>query len=118
MIGDAAMIGRQPGDAREPDPFPLQRDDDVVVGKGAISERGDAVLPAFILLHRYGAASVMFQREGNVGARHGEAADDIEAGGIFRPSRAQELAAGRHLPEKLLDTNPGAGGNRRRAFRL
>ena len=51
----------------------------------------------------------MFERKADFGARHGEAADDIEAGGIFGARAAQELAACGHLGEKLLDPDACAG---------
>src|SRR4051812_34304103 len=60
----------------------------------------------------------MVEREADVAPRHGQALHDIEAGAIFGPWRAQELAPGGHLVEQAFDPNSRAGWKRRRTFAL
>ena len=108
VIGDAAVEGRQAGDAAEPCIAPHIIDGDAVRGEIAIGEGGDPGGPVLARRDAQHAPPVMVEAEGDVRARHGEALHDIEAGGIFAADRTEELAACRHLREQIRDAHPRA----------
>ena len=60
------------------------------------------------------SAAVVVEGESDVGASHRQPLHRIEAGRIFAPRAAQELAPRRHFLEQLLDSHAGPGGKRRR----
>ncbi len=114
VIGHPAVPGRQARDAGQPhhpvgrvafefdgDRIVLQlmRDDPRHAGRQLLTglQIEDGAL---------GSIADGLERESNIGPRHREAADHVEAGGIFAAGRAQELAARGHLGEQLLDPHP------------
>ena len=105
LVGHAAIEGRQadhPGqvqpvaNAVDPQPVPLQ----IVAQQSCDTRRSVAGL------QRQDAAPVMIKGEGHVGPRHRQPPYRIEAGGIFRAGRAEELAPRRYLVEQPLDPHP------------
>ena len=116
MIGNPAIVGRQPRETRQPHNavwrIALKRDLDRVVLQLARDDLGHA--RAQCLVHLRGerlaglAFSTVLQGEGDIGTRHGEAADDIEACDVFAARCAQEFAARWYLGEDLLDPHTRA----------
>ena len=114
VIGDTAVEG---GDARHPAQhviLTLEIDADAVGGEVAVGQRRNAFGPRHPLLHAQYAAPVMLDREAEIGPRHRQPLHHVEAGGIFRPGRSQELAPRGHLLEQPFDPNPGTGRKRSR----
>ena len=113
VIGDPAIEGRQPRDAGQPrdragaEP-PLRLDRHALVGQFAGDQLGDPPGQALAPLDRQGTAPVVFQHEAHVGPRHGQAADDVEAGGIFGAGGTEELAAGRDAGKQVRHADAGA----------
>ena len=67
-------------------------------------------------LKRQHAAAVVVEREADIAPRHRQPLHRIEAGGIFRPRAAHELAPCRDLVEQALDADSGSGWKRGRTF--
>src|SRR3546814_20698060 len=109
MIGDAAIVGRQPGDARKREIAAREIDGDAVVGKlppeqgrdpdGALLPRLDGDLPS-ALVHK---------GEARVRPGHGEPAHDTDACAKPRPFGATELAPGWHRRAPILNSHTRAG---------
>ena len=116
VIGDTAIIGWQAGDAGQVNFFPLQIDADAVGAQIAAGQRGHPFGAGFPALDGYCLASLMFQREPDIGPRHRQSPDDIGAGGIFASGGAEKFAACRYLAEQLFDAHLGSWRNRGRPF--
>jgi hypothetical protein len=115
MVGDAAIVGRQADHAAQMHVGAVDIDADAVRREIALRERGDArqlVLPA---LHVEHASPVMFDDEADVGPRHREPFDDVDARSIFAPRAAQKFAPRRNAREQILDDDTRAVAQRRRA---
>src|SRR3546814_2458969 len=54
----------------------------------------------------------MVEAEADIRTRHGEPLHHVDRGAVFRPCRAEELAARRHPREQLLDGDSRAGRER------
>src|SRR5206468_373153 len=67
-------------------------------------------------LERQDAPAVMVEREPDIASGHRQSLHRVEAGRIFGPWAAQELAAGWHLVEQALDADSRAGRERGRPF--
>ena len=96
MIGDAAVEGRQASHTVQPRGAARDIDNDAVLDQFARDDPRHPPGRVVAALHRQHPAAVMVEREAHVGARHGEAAHDFEAGGIFGPRTAQEFAPRGH----------------------
>ena len=114
VIGDAAVEGRQTRDPAEPRRTALIVDRQAVRRQLAGRQRRDPRRAVLAWLNAQRAPPVMLQGEADIGPRHGEPLHHVEAGGIFAPLRAQELAPRRDLAEQLLDGDPRAGRQRGR----
>ena len=114
VVGDAAVEGRQAGDAAQSGGAAGIIDGEAVLRELAVGQRRDPGRAVLAGLDRQGAAAVMLEGEADVRPRHGEPLHDIEAGAIFAALGAQELAPGGNPGEQLLDGDAGAGRQRRR----
>ena len=103
MVGDATIVGGQADNAAQPRLAAFHIDADAVRRQLALGERGDPRQPILSALHVEDAAPVMFDDEGDVGARHREPLHDVEAGGIFAARTAQEFAPCRNPRKQILD---------------
>ncbi len=117
VVGDAAVEGGKAGDAAQAGRAAGIIDREAVFGQVAVGQGGDARRPVVAGLDGKRAAAVMVEGEADVGPRHGEPLHHVEAGGIFGPLGAQELAAGGDLAEQILDRDAGAGRQRGRPLR-
>ena len=117
MVRHAAVEGRQPGDPAQPDPLADEIDPHPIVDQPAIGQRRDAVGERLAAGHAERAPPVMLDREADIGPRHREPLDHVEARGEFAARRAQELAPRGYALEEALDPHARSGRNRRRSFR-
>jgi hypothetical protein len=84
----------------------LEVDGDAIIGERAVDDLRDPRRQPFPVLQPENAPLAVIESEADVGPRHRQAPDHIEAGGILAARRAQELAARRDLGEQVLDPNP------------
>ena len=112
VIGHAPVESRQAGNACQPRRPARHIDGNAIFGQFARNDAGDAGRQFLPRLDGKGAAAVMVQREAHLRPGHGQAADNIQAGGIFGPRRTQELAPRRYLAEQVLHPDAGAGRKR------
>ena len=108
VIGDAPVEGGQASHTGQPHGAAFKIHNHAIVGQFARDDAGHALGGGFVRLHRQHAAPVMFQCEPDLWPGHGEAADDVEAGGIFGTGAAQEFAPDGHVGEQSLDLDAGA----------
>ena len=116
VIGHPAIEGRQPGHPGQPGRAALQIDQHAILGQFTRDNACHALRQTFARLRGQGPASVMLQRKAQFGPGHGQTADDVEAGSIFGPRTAQELAPRRHLFKQPFHPHPGARRQRGGAF--
>ena len=104
VVGDAAVEGRQAGDAAQPHALRARNRPPTLLSASSRSvsaaTRAGRSSPARSVER---PPAVMLEREADLRPRHRQPLHDIEAGGIFAARRAQELAPRRHLGEQLLD---------------
>ena len=102
MIGDAAVEGRQAGDAAEPHALALHNPPRRCSrARSRLVSAATRAGPVLAGRHGERPPAVMLEREADIGPRHGEPLHDIDAGGIFAALGAQELAPRRHLREQI-----------------
>ena len=87
---------------------------DAVFDQRAIGQRRDPPGRPSLALNAQRPAPVMLEREGDIGPRHRQAANDIEAGGIFAARASAGTCAAPAPSRTALDPHARAGRHRRR----
>ena len=103
MVGNAAIIGRQAGNAAKPNAFAFKIKRYAVVDQFIAGQRRDAFGPRGGRLHSQDAPPVMFNDKADVGPRHGQPFHGVQRRCIFSARTAEEFAARRHIAEKVLN---------------
>ena len=106
VIGHPAVERWQSRHAGQPGEAAFRFHRDAIVGEFARDQPGDPVGQPLAGLHRQRPPAVVLKGEPGFGARHRQAPDDVEAGGIFGAGAAQELAPRRDPPEQVLNPDP------------
>lgn len=106
MIGNAAIIGRQPRHPRQPHSPPLHINGYAIVLQLTRDDLGDARFDPLPALQAKNSAIPMIESESDIRPRHRQAADHIKRGGIFAARRAQKFAPRRDLAEEVFDPDP------------
>ena len=114
VIGDAAIIGWQSRDPAQHDALALHIDRHRVVGERAIGERGDPVRLRLPPRHGQRPSPLVLDAEADIGTCHRQTTDDIDAGGIFRAARAEELPPRGYAREEVLGNDSRPRRQRRR----
>ena len=89
-----------------PSPLALELDGDAIVRQFARDDLRHARSRRLLRLHGKDAPAAMFEREADIGPRHGKAAHDVQAGGIFAASACAGICAAPELGEQIARPAP------------
>ena len=116
VVGHPPVEGRQAGNSGQPRRSAFKLDRHPIAGQLARDDLADPGRQLFTRPDRQHPPPVVLKHKADIGTRHGQAPDHIEASGIFAAGRTKELAPHRHFAEQVLNPDPRARRQGRRSF--